>query len=456
MKEAGKTTPGKHLKQAIQYICNPEKTKDGAMIGSLNCQSDYAYQQMIQTKKQYGKVNLRQGYHMIISFEEGEVTPEKAFTIVEAFAKEYLEKDYEAIYSIHDDTAHVHGHIIFNSVSYRTGMKYRYEKGDWRKDIQPIVNKLCEQHSLSTIDLEEEHPFVGIQSWKKSQEENKIWNQMIRRDLNYFILKARNFEEFQELMIDKGYEIKMGKYFAIKPPGMKRFRRCKSLGEDYTEERIHQRIREETLKTEQKPKIPKVYVKRYRRLPLSDLQKRYYVKLYRTGVLKKRPYSQVWKYKKEIQQFERLQKEYQLLHQYEIHNVQTLKERILVCEENRKALEKEKRALFRQRIAYKEYFQMYKRAKYLSHAVTCYQNGDEYFQKEYKEYEQIEKDLRDGGFTLEKIGEIKNYYEEQLQKIREKEKERNLEFDILKKIYFENCKYPNIEPKRKREQQITR
>ena len=106
-KEAGKASPGKHLKQAIHYICNPEKTQNGKLVSSLNCQKEYAYQQMIRTKKNFHKQNLRQGYHIIISFEEGEITPDTAFEIVGAFAKKYLEKDFEAVYSIHEKYHHV-------------------------------------------------------------------------------------------------------------------------------------------------------------------------------------------------------------------------------------------------------------------------------------------------------------------------------------------------------------
>ena len=81
IKEAGKITSGKHLKLAIQYICNPQKTQEGMLIGSLNCQSDYAYQQMLQTKKYFRKLNLRQGCYIIISFEEGEIEPERGIKL---------------------------------------------------------------------------------------------------------------------------------------------------------------------------------------------------------------------------------------------------------------------------------------------------------------------------------------------------------------------------------------
>ena len=450
IKEAGKTTPGKHLKQAIQYICNPQKTQEGMLIGSLNCQSDNAYQQMIQTKKYFQKLNLRQGYHIIISFEEGEIEPERAFEIVGRFARQYLEKDYEAIYAIHDDTMHVHGHIIFNSVSYRTGRKYRYERGDWKKQIQPIVNQLCEEHSLSIIDLDEQYT-EGRRSWQEYQAENKIWNSMIRRDLNECIWKADSFEQFQELLKEKGYALKSGKHFAIKPPGMKRFRRCKSLGTDYTEERIRERIQKETFVIKNTPSIKRVYMKRYKRVPLTDLQRKYYAKLFRTGVLRKRPYSQAWKYKKEILQMERLQREYQFLCRNDISDTSRLHEKIHWCEKRKKSIEKERRRLYRQKYDYQKQIQLYEMAKYLSHAVCCYQNGDKYFHNEYEEYRKIERVLKADGYTLGDIEKIQDYYKEHLGKIREEEKWIREELNIARQIQRENKSYQEIRKERSRQ-----
>jgi hypothetical protein len=111
---------------------------------------------MKETKEMYGKVDGRQGYHLILSFEEGEVDAPTALEIIGRFAKEYLGNGYEAVYSVHDNTDHVHGHILFNSVNFQTGRKYRYEKGDWAKEIQPITNRLCREFGLSTIEISDD------------------------------------------------------------------------------------------------------------------------------------------------------------------------------------------------------------------------------------------------------------------------------------------------------------
>ena len=167
MKDCGGHFHGKHLKRSLDYVMNPEKTQDGRLVGAINCQVDSAFEQMKATKRKFGKVDKRQGYHIILSFKEDEVNPDTAFEITRRFVEEYLGKSYEAVYVVHDNTAHVHSHIVFNSVSFGDGKKYRYEKGDWAKYIQPITNKLCQEYGLSIIDVddgskEKEHHAVSF------------------------------------------------------------------------------------------------------------------------------------------------------------------------------------------------------------------------------------------------------------------------------------------------------
>lgn len=155
MKDSGNSFHARHLKRALDYVMNPEKTQRGILVGAVNCQADMAFEQMMDTKKQFGKTDKRQGYHIILSFKEDEVEPDRAFEITQKFVAEYLGDAYEAVFVVHDNTDHVHSHIVFNSVSFVDGKKYRYEKGDWAKYIQPITNKLCQEYGLSIIDVED-------------------------------------------------------------------------------------------------------------------------------------------------------------------------------------------------------------------------------------------------------------------------------------------------------------
>ena len=212
MKDCGNHFPGKHLKVAIDYILKQEKTQNGMFVAGLNCQPNAAYEQMKQTKIQFGKTDKRQGYHLIISFEEGEVDAKTAFEVIGKFAKEYLGNDYEAVYAVHDNTDHVHGHIVFNSVSFRDGSKYHYKKGDWARNIQPITNKICAEYGLSTIQIEEDRAKAGehYKEWNEYRDGKFVWSDMIKRDLDACIMQAPTFDRFLELLSDNGYEIKEG------------------------------------------------------------------------------------------------------------------------------------------------------------------------------------------------------------------------------------------------------
>ena len=176
MKDCGGHFHGKHLKRSLDYVMNPEKTQDGRLVGAINCQVDSAFEQMKATKRKFGKVDKRQGYHIILSFKEDEVNPDTAFEITRRFVEEYLGKSYEAVYVVHDNTAHVHSHIVFNSVSFVDGKKYRYEKGDWAKYIQPITNKLCQEF---VIDM--------YKSYKEMNRMAKEVFEVMKKDMSSFL-----------------------------------------------------------------------------------------------------------------------------------------------------------------------------------------------------------------------------------------------------------------------------
>lgn len=219
MKDSGNSFHARHLKRALDYVMNPEKTQRGRLVGAVNCQADMAFEQMMDTKKQFGKTDKRQGYHIILSFKEDEVEPDRAFEITQKFVAEYLGDAYEAVFVVHDNTDHVHSHIVFNSVSFVDGKKYRYEKGDWAKYIQPITNKLCQEYGLSIIDVDDgskEKEHESYKDWSEYREGSFVWADMIKRDLDSCILQAGNYEQFLELLSDKGYEVKQGKYLAVR------------------------------------------------------------------------------------------------------------------------------------------------------------------------------------------------------------------------------------------------
>lgn len=431
MKDCGKRYAGKHLKQAIDYITIAEKTGGGRYIGGLNCQPDYAYRQMKATKARYGKLDKRQGYHIIISFVENEVDPETAFEIIGRFAKEYLGNRYEAVYAVHDNTEHVHGHIILNSVSCLDGRKFRYEKGDWAKYIQPVTNRLCEEYGLSTISVENERaaPAGKYKEWDDYKDGKYVWGEMIKRDIDACIVQAADFGMFVDMMEEKGYEVKQKKYLAILPPGMKRFRRCKFFGEEYTEERIRQRIDTESLKdyreerAREKPRIVKckraVYIKRAK---LSGLQKKYFAKLYRTGRLKKRPYSQAWKYRDEIRKLHKYHEQYMFLAKNDIHSFAEL---MAVCgslEEKSSENARERSRFYKERSRFGPLFAIASKMKALEPAENSYRQGDAYFKEEHLKYGEYAGELAKEGFSFDEVEALREHYRAGAVEIRERTK----------------------------------
>ena len=444
MKDSGNSFHARHLKRALDYVMNPEKTQGGRLVGAINCQTDMAFEQMMDTKKQFGKTDKRQGYHIILSFKEDEVEPDRAFEITQKFVAEYLGDAYEAVFVVHDNTDHVHSHIVFNSVSFVDGKKYRYEKGDWAKYIQPITNKLCQEYGLSIIDVEDgskEKQHENYKDWSEYREGSFVWADMIKRDLDACILQANDFSGFLELLSEKGYEVKQGKYLAVRPQGMTRFRRCKTLGENYSQEAIVERIAKEDLSfyqsqnEEKQAAIVKCYVKRYHRAKMSGLQKRYYAKLYRIGKLKKKPYSQVWKYKDDIRKMHKLQEEYLFLVNHDIHSAEELVSIISSLTDKRKEVSAEKSRIYKARERSRELFDIVDDMKELEPAEKSFLQGDEFFTDEHLQWETLKQKLLSQGYSLEEVEALRKHYKEEYSKACAKERAVFKELNIGKSIW---------------------
>lgn len=467
--DCGAGYAGKHLKQALDYINVSEKTGGGRFVGSLNCQPEQVYEQMRKTKEQFGKTNQRQGYHLIISFVEGEVDAETAFEIIGKFTKEYLGKDYEALYAVHDNTDHIHGHIIFNSVSFRDGRKYRYKKGDWAKEIQPVTNRLCEEYGLSTIEISEDRAkkSENYKEWDDFRDGKFVWADMIKRDIDAAVIQSATYESFLSVLSGMGYKIKNayqedGKYLTIKPMGMGRFRRCKSLGENYTEERIRERIAQESLssykkiQSAQETKIVRCHVKRYKKAKMSGIQKRYFVRLYRAGLLKKRPYSKAWQYRDDIRKMQKLQEDYLFLARHGVSTVEDMRQAAVQMAGRNKEISREKSRIFKQRARMKPLFDIAEQLEELKECENCFQRGETLFEKEHGQYARLAERLEKEGYTLEQLAGFKEHYRSEIARIREKEKAVAREERIAARILAEIMageRAGKEEPEKKKEKQ---
>ena len=277
---------------------------------------------MLDTKQAYGKKDGVQYYHVIQSFKPGEVTPELALEIAREFAEEHL-PGFETVISVHVDKEHIHAHLIFNSVNAGTGRKYHSNAQTYYKQLRAVSDRLCREHGLSVIEHPEQGRTMSYDTWEAEQKGKPTWYSQIRRDVDAAITRSFLFEHFIDNLKRQGYEVKQGKYIAVKPPGKERFVRLKTLGDNYTEEAIRQRIwvHEQTPLYHRLPSPPKRrYKVRGKPKKLTGFRALYYHYLYLLGKLGK-PKSSPRKSRylmDEIIKLDRYMEQFQFLHQYHI------------------------------------------------------------------------------------------------------------------------------------------
>ena len=233
--------PASHLKNALEYIQNPDKTEECVLVGGINCLPDTAFEQMEETKNIFHKTGKRQGYHVIISFSpEEEVTAEQAMYVLEHFAKDVLGDDYEAVYAVHTDREHMHGHLIWNSVSMTTGKKYNSPKGNWKNHLQPITNKYCDELGLSIMPAEYSRNPKNISRDKWEREMSMKEN--ILRDAKMCAYAAGNVDHFKYLMKRLGYVFKKDAWMEVQAPGFQYYHKLAKLDEMFSEETLRHHV----------------------------------------------------------------------------------------------------------------------------------------------------------------------------------------------------------------------
>ena len=450
MKDCGNAFHGKHLKRSIDYITESRKTQKGRLVGVLNCLPENVYEQMRATKLLFDKNKGRQGYHIVLSFKPGEADEDKAYEIAGKFARQYLGTRYEVVYSVHNNTECVHAHIVWNSVSFVDGRKYRYEKGDWEKDILPIVNDLCREYGLSVLELDEEQVYEKRAEKKSGRTGKSNWNHMIKRDLDACVLQAVSFSDFEKLLREKGYVCKDGKHFAVRPPGMERFRRCDTLGIDYTKEKLIKRIETENIRTyaaskQSSARIVRCHVKRYRRAKLSGLQKKYYAKLYRIGILKKKPYSQAWKYRDEIQKLQKFQRQYLFLEKYDIRSILDLTAILENLQAEDVQTVSEKKRVYKEKQRFKSLFEVIDKMKALENAHIAYLNGDNFFIEEQNLWMVLEEQLRSAGYTYDEVQTLRVHFKQRITEVTEQEARVKRELAIGNAVWRDIDKKDSVE-----------
>ncbi|MBO5486148.1 MAG: relaxase/mobilization nuclease domain-containing protein [Eubacterium sp.] len=482
----GKRGTYAHLKNAIDYILKPEKTMGGLYTGSLGCSCENALKEMIETKQQYGKEpqpgteeyeHDRLAYHFVLSWSpEEQVSPETALEITRKFCEEILQ-DYEVVYSAHTDQAHMHTHIIFNSVNYKTGRKYRYKKNDWEKILQPLLDRLCAERGLHKLEDDtgktlEEH---AAERWRKKMKPDNFWKRKktghhsyqndkneeyslsdyIREDIDNLVREAGSFSEFERRLKEMGYEMKYGnsekygEYMAVKTSGMKKFRRTQTLGADYALSMIKSRIAayhsslsegQDEEESEEGFLFRKMRFRCriYYRTDNPYLRKQY-ARLYRLGVIapheKHLPY---WEIRKRLKELRKVEFQLNMIAEKNYRSGSDIDSDIQNLECEIKDLKSELSSLRVESKPYKDMAAIYQEMERLEGDLLLFQEGDVRFQKGAEKYEELKKQAALFPHSKEELAE---YLERHDKKVQEKKRELQEErkkceaLKMLKKEY---------------------
>ena len=345
IQESDGRNPASHLKNALEYIQNPDKTEECVLVGSINCLPDTAFEQMEETKNIFHKTGKRQGYHVIISFSpEEKVTAEQAMYVLEHFAKDVLGDDYEAVYAVHTDREHMHGHLIWNSVSMTTGKKYNSPKGNWKNHLQPITNKYCDELGLSIMPAEYSRNPKNISrdKWEKEMSMKEI----ILRDAKMCAYAAGNVEHFKYLMKRLGYVFKKDAWMEVQAPGFRYYHKLAKLDEMFSEDMLRHHV---DMPWMVKPYFYSSDIRGLHRAKLSSFQKKFYAKLYRLRIVEQKRFAVGGaKYTEDLKRFHQLQDEYLLIVNNDIKSVVDLVDFINEQEEKIQQIEDRQKEIYRE------------------------------------------------------------------------------------------------------------
>ena len=345
IQESDGRNPVSHLKNALEYIQNPDKTEECVLVGSINCLPDTAFEQMEETKNIFHKTGKRQGYHVIISFSpEEKVTAEQAMYVLEHFAKDVLGNDYEAVYAVHTDREHMHGYLIWNSVSMTTGKKYNSPKGNWKNHLQPITNKYCDELGLSIMPAEYSRNPKNISrdKWEKEMSMKDI----ILRDAKMCAYAAGNVELFKYLMKRLGYVFKKDAWMEVQAPGFRYYHKLAKLDEIFSEDMLRHHV---DMPWMVKPYFYSSDIRGLHRAKLSSFQKKFYAKLYRLRIVEQKRFAVGGaKYTEDLKRFHQLQDEYLLIVNNDIKSVVNLVDFINEQKEKIQQIEDRQHEIYRE------------------------------------------------------------------------------------------------------------
>ena len=393
---------------AIKYVLNGDKTEEQILTAHINCVAGRAHQQMMQTKKDYGKKDGVACYHIVQSFKPGEVSPELALQIAKEFAAEHLE-GYEAVIGVHVDREHIHAHTVFNSVRASDGSKYHSNAQSYYGQIRAISDRLCKEHGLSVIMQGESSKAISYIEWLREQSGQPTFRAMLTADLKRTIDDANDYGHFLMLMEHMGYEVKHGNRLSFRLQGQEQWMVPGRRDPLFTEAGIRKAIQGnlEAIEAGLRPVLiaRRTYVPYKKHPKYTGFMALYIHYLYLLGKIQKREYppKMTPHLKAEIMKFEKYKAQFQFLHENNISGPEQLAAHKAACEERLAALTKHRTILNAQKKKRKPLYAVLADREALRLAMDLYAAGMSGMENEAARYLEAVDMLEKTGVSIEQL-----------------------------------------------------
>lgn len=331
VRDKNKITKPCSLEEAVDYALNRDKTESVCFETGLSCLCETAFADMKENVQRWHKTGGVQGYHLIQSFAEGEVTPELAHQIGVELADQLLGGRYQAVVTTHLNTRHIHNHIVWCAVALDNGRKYHSNAKSYYTEVRARSDALCRQYGLSVIETEKsQQSSQPYAEWQAGQTGQPTWRSIIRQDVDDAIARSLTWRQFVQAMEQKGYTMQFNrKYPILQPPDKTRPVRFKTLGKQYTPEAIRSRIlypRWRYPTAQQEPSVwhGRLHAAHHKARKLTGLRALYYRYLYELGALPRKPQRPRYAARQDIRNLDKRIRQMEFLSRHEIDTLDQL------------------------------------------------------------------------------------------------------------------------------------
>lgn len=403
-------------------MLNGDKTDSQILTYHQNCDPGLEYREMMDTKRDLGKLDGRQCYHIIQSFKPGEVTPELALEIAMEFAAEYL-PDYEVVIGTHVDKKHIHSHLLFNSVNAQTGKKYHISYREYYSQIRAISDRLCREHGLSIVMEGQPSQAVSYIEWLRQSKGQPTFRTMLEVDLRSAIEDANDLGHSFILMEHMGWEISHGNRLGFRRRGQDRFMYPGRKNPLFTEEGIRAAIQGnlEAIESRLRPAvIDRIPYKPFKGHPhYTGFMALYVHYLYVLGKIEKRQYPprMTPRLRKDIMRFEQYREQFAFLRENNIASQEDMTDFQSRTEDELANFMKQRTILNVRKKKQKVLYDALADVEALAQAKALYEEGLYGMETEFSQYMEAEVVLEQSGIPRERLMAEKAEIYEQLAQV---------------------------------------